>query len=183
VTADELVVAVFDALAGLRVPFMVSGSLASNFYGVPRATQDADLVLELDALPLDQLQSQLQTSFEIDRQISFETVMGSRRVVARARDASFDVELFDLTTDPHDRERFRRRRLVEVLSRSVALPTVEDVLINKLRWWQRARRRKDYDDARNVLAVQQHSLDQHYLHRWCRELGLNDLLDELRRTI
>ena len=43
-TSEDLVVLVFDALSALHVPFMVSGSLASNFYGVPRATQDADLV-------------------------------------------------------------------------------------------------------------------------------------------
>lgn len=45
-TSEDLVVAVFDALAALDVPFMVSGSLASNFHGVPRATRDADLVGE-----------------------------------------------------------------------------------------------------------------------------------------
>jgi hypothetical protein len=40
-----LVVAVFDALIALNTPFIVSGSFASNFYGVARATQDIDFVL------------------------------------------------------------------------------------------------------------------------------------------
>ena len=52
-TGEETVVTVIDALTALRVPYVVSESLASNFYGVPRSTQDADLVLELSALPLE----------------------------------------------------------------------------------------------------------------------------------
>ena len=97
VTSEDLVVAVFDALTGLHLPFMISGSLASNFYGVPRATQDADLVLEL-----------------------------------------------------------------------------------KLRWSKLAGRRKDFEDARNVMAVQRDRLDHDYLRRWCGELGLLDQLETLK---
>ena len=182
-TSEDLVVAVFDALTALDVPFMVSESLASNFYGVPRATQDADLVLELNAVPIDRLAARLRDTFDFDSQVSFETVTGSRRLVAHARDSAFDVEFFDVTDDRHDRERFARRRMVTVLGRAVALPTPEDVIIVKLRWWQLAGRRKDVDDARNVVAVQRASLDQEYLRRWCEELGVLGLLEDVERSL
>jgi hypothetical protein len=183
VTSEDLVVAVFDALAALQVPFMVSGSLASNFYGGPRATQDADLVVELSDVPVDAFAARLQDVFDVDTQLAFETVTGSRRLVAHARESAFDVELFGVTDDPHDRERFARRRFVEVLGRTVALPTPEDVVINKLRWWQLAGRRKDLDDARNVVAVQRAALDQVYLRQWCRRVGVLDLLEDVERSL
>jgi hypothetical protein len=183
VTSEDLVVLVFDGLSELHVRFMVSGSLASNFYGVPRATQDADLVLLLNDVPVDALAARIGQAFELDTQIAFETVTGSRRLVARARDSAFSVELFDLTDDPHDRERFARRRPVAVLGRTVAVPTPEDVIITKLRWWQRAGRHKDLEDARNVLAVQRASLDQEYLRRWCRAVGVSDILEDVERSL
>ena len=108
-TSESLLAAVFDALAALDVPFMVSGSLASNFYGVPRATQDADLVLDLNRLRLDEFAARLGDRFDVDTQIAFEGVTGSRRVVVRVQDSVFRVELFDLTEDAYDRERFARR--------------------------------------------------------------------------
>ena len=37
--AEDAVVAVIDALG---IEYMVVGSLSSNFYGVPRSTEDAD---------------------------------------------------------------------------------------------------------------------------------------------
>ena len=160
VTSEDLVVAVFDALTGLHLPFMISGSLASNFYGVPRATQDADLVLELDKLPIDAFAARLGDRYEVDPQLAFETVTGSRRLVVRAAESAFYVELFDVTDDRHDRERFLRRRVVEVL--------------------ELAGRRKDFEDARNVMAVQRDALDHDYLGRWCRELGLLDQLEALK---
>jgi hypothetical protein len=183
VTGEEIVVTVIDALTALRVPYMVSGSLASNFYGVPRSTQDADLVLELSALPLEAFAARIGPGLQVDEQLAFETVTGARRLLVRARDAAFQVELFGVTDDPHDRERFARRRIVAAFDRQVALPTAEDVVITKLRWADRAGRRKDLDDARNVLAVQREHLDRPYVMKWCASLGLVAIFEELERSI
>ena len=182
-TSDDLVVVVFDALDGLRVPFMLSGSLASNFYGVPRATQDADLVLDYQRLPVEAFAARIAGVFDVDPQAGFESVTGSLRVVARARAAAFDVELFGLTDDEHDRTRFARRRFVDVLNRLVAVPTAEDVIVNKLRWFKLAKRRKDFDDARNVLAVQHEALDWPDLRAWCQRLALEVELGEAEKGI
>jgi hypothetical protein len=179
VTSEDIAGAVFAALAALDVPFMLSGSLASNFYGVPRATQDADIVLELYRLPLEPFAQRLGDDFTIDPQIAFETVTGSRRLLVTARATAFRVELFDLTTDPHDRERFARRRPVDVFGHRVAVPTAEDVILNKLRWWKIAGRRKDLEDARNVLIVQQSALDRSYLEKWADTLGVRTILDDM----
>jgi hypothetical protein len=41
-TADGAAVAVIDALDRAAIPFMVVGSLASDFHGIPHATRDID---------------------------------------------------------------------------------------------------------------------------------------------
>jgi len=46
-TADKAVIALVGALESLAIPYIVSGSLGTNVYGVPRATDDGDFVLEL----------------------------------------------------------------------------------------------------------------------------------------
>jgi hypothetical protein len=89
VTSEELLVVAFDALSAVGVPFMVSGALASNFYGVPRATQDADVVIDYKQLPLDALTAHLQRDFDVDPQPGFESVTGSLRQVARTHLSAF----------------------------------------------------------------------------------------------
>ncbi len=46
-------------LKAAGIPFMISGSLASSFYGEPRATNDFDLVIDPDAANLNRFLNSL----------------------------------------------------------------------------------------------------------------------------
>jgi hypothetical protein len=84
-----------------------------------------------------------------------------------------------LRDDPHDQERFRRRRTVALLGRSISLPSPEDVIITKLRWL----RKKDREDIGGVIAVQGDALDWDYIYRWCDQHGSRGVLEEIRREL
>jgi hypothetical protein len=53
----------------------------------------------------------------------------------------------------------------------------------KLRWFHALNRAKDYDDARNVVAIQGDRLDWNYITRWCDARGTRDLLEQMRASI
>jgi hypothetical protein len=57
-TADAALIAVISALESLGSPYVLVGSLATNFHGIPRSTRDADIVVAIDASTLDRLLSQ-----------------------------------------------------------------------------------------------------------------------------
>ena len=181
--SEEAAAAVIDALNALGVSYMLVGSFASNFYGVPRATQDADFVLQLGATPVSDLAQRLAPAFRLDPQMSFELITGTTRYVLQAADTAFQVELFLLSDDAHDQERFARRGRVRILERDSWMPTPEDVVITKLRWALQGQRAKDAEDARNVIAVQETRLDWDYVNRWCERHGTRALLDQLRSSI
>jgi hypothetical protein len=182
-TSEEATAAVIDALNALAVPYMLVGSFSSNYYGIPRSTQDADFVLQLGTTPISDLAQRLAPAFRLDPQMSFETITGTLKYVLQATDGLFLVELFLLSEDAYDRERFTRRRRVRILERDGWIPTAEDVVITKLRWALQAQRPKDRQDVRNVLAVQGERLDWNYIHRWCGQHGTRTLLDEVRSSI
>ena len=182
-TGNEATLAVIDALEASSIPYMLVGSYASNVYGVERSTQDADFVVELAEGAFGELSRRLPTAIRIDRQMSFETVTMTTRFVARVLESPFKIEFFLVSSDPHDQERFRRRRRVTAVNRPVWLPTAEDVIITKLRWSLVGRRSKDRDDARDVIAVQGDRINWDYVHSWCEQHGTRELLDEIRRSI
>ena len=70
-TADEAVVAVVGALEAVGVPYMIVGSLASNFHGIPRSTADADFVVELEPGRLQRLGDVLPAGLTLRHQGSF----------------------------------------------------------------------------------------------------------------
>ena len=170
---------VVDALERAGVPYMLVGSYSSNAYGIPRSTRDADFVIELGNVSPNTIAALLQPEIVIDAQLRFETITGTHRYIATHISSDFTVELFLLTDDPHHVERFKRRHRVEVADRALWLPTAEDVVIQKLRWFARGGRAKDRDDARDVLAVQKGRLNLDYVRGWCAQHETVPLLEQL----
>jgi hypothetical protein len=178
-TGEQAIVAVIDALNNLGFDYLVVGSISSNQYGIPRSTKDADFVVELGDRSIGVVARLLGPDFKLDPQMSFETVTGTLRSEIAVVNTAFTIEVFQLSTDAHDQERFRRRVPTKVLGRDSWLPTAEDVIITKLRW----ARSKDRDDVRDVIAVQQALIDWDYVHSWTERHGTTELLREIRRSI
>jgi len=176
---ESITLRVAEALEACRIPFILSGSFASNYYGIPRSTRDADFVLHMRQAVGQEFAKQLGEDFLLAPQLSFETNTGAFRQGLRHRKSAFRVELFLLSQDPHDQSRFQRRRAVQLHNRQLWLPSPEDVVVTKLRW----ARGKDKDDARDVMAVQRDKLDWAYIEHWCRQHGTLALLEEIRRAL
>ncbi len=182
-TNQEAVDRVIEALESLAISYMLVGSLSSNAYGVPRLTQDADFVIELETTDIGRIASNLGEPFRLDPQLTFETVTATHRHEVLFGDSGFKIELFHLSEDAHDQERFRRRVRQEVMGKPVWLPTPEDVVIWKLRWSKDGGRTKDFEDVRSVLAVQGDTLDWPHIHRWCDTHGTRELLEQARASL
>jgi hypothetical protein len=182
-TSDDAVIAVLEALDGVGVPYMLVGSFSTNVHGIDRSTKDADFVVEPGDTSILAVARQLGPRFRIEPRMSSET--GALRHEVTIADSPSTIEFFGLSADPHDQERFRRRRSLTLLGRAVWLPTVEDVIITKLRWAAIAARAKDRDDARDVIAVQdvEGQIAWDYVHAWCERHGTRALRDEVRASI
>jgi len=183
VTSPDVLHRLIDALEALQVPYMLVGALSVNQYADPRSTKDADIVVVLAPGQLQGIAQRLGAEAVIDRQLLFETATATRRNIIRLGGTNYRIELFHLSADPHDQERFRRRVLGSLDGRPAWVPLAEDVIVWKLRWIESARRGKDSDDVRNVLSTQFLTLDWPYIHHWCDQHGTRALLDEIIATI
>ncbi|HEV3343601.1 MAG TPA: hypothetical protein VG125_24730 [Pirellulales bacterium] len=182
-TAEEALLAVIEALESTGIGYMLVGSLSSNYYGVPRSTHDADFVARLGDQDLRQLLERLGPTFHLDRQMSFETVSMTTRHVLTIASSPFIIELFRLSDDEHDQQRFSRRRRGNVLGRAVWLPTAEDVIVTKVKWALNRASTKDRDDVRGIIAQLSEGLDWTYIYSWADRHGTRQLIDKIRGEI
>lgn len=113
-TGTQSLIELVAALERAVIPYMIVGSYSSNFYGIPRSTKDADLVIHLPSEKWAELPAILPEGIEMDGQMSFEMVTSTQRELLRVKDSLFEIELFRLSDDPHDRARFERRRRIEI---------------------------------------------------------------------
>ncbi len=142
---------------------------------------DVDFVVAAPLLAIDQIAMHFPPAFHVDPQPQMEMLTGTYRWIIRVDGTEFSVEIFHLGDDPHHHEIFRRRIAEQSaeFDRTIWIPTPEDLVIQKLRW----ARRKDLDDAQNILAVQGDAIDYAHIELWCGRHGTLERLAEVRAGI
>lgn len=175
---------VFDAI-GIR--YVVGGSVASSLYGIPRATQDVDLVADVKNSHVDAIVAALTGDFYVDDEMIRDAIKrrASFNVVHLA--TMFKADVFIMQGDSWSREEMVRARTeeVDVPAGRVAIrfASPEDTLLHKLIWYKLGNQVSDrqWGDILGVLKVQGEALDHGYLDRWAPLLDVSDLLLRAKR--
>ena len=177
--AAQIAQRVIAALNTAGIPHVLVGAFARNYYAEPRSTKDADVVLAVTTAGLRPFLAALGPNFRLDEQLAFETNTGTLKNVLIHAESGFTVELFYLSNEAHDQERFKRRRATSYEGQPTFVLTAEDYIVTKLRW----PRSKDFDDVRDVVALQDEALDWNYIHHWADLHGTRVKLDRVRSSI
>jgi hypothetical protein len=172
----KLVVARLDA-AGIL--YMVTGSLAANFYATPRMTRDIDLVVELREGDVGRVVVLFQDDYYIDRDM-VEQAIRNRSMFNMIHNALVvKVDCVVRKDSEYRREEFSRRRTVIVDGQPVTIVAPEDLILSKLEWAKESHSQMQLDDVRNLLRSV-HNLDQAYLTQWADRLELSWLYREVQ---
>jgi len=174
-TELELLRDISQRLEAAGITFMLTGSVAMNYYAQPRMTRDIDLVAELS----DVSPEAFVRLFEPDYYVNDEAV--SRAIARRAmfnliHNASIiKVDFIVLKSDPYRQEEFARRRQVNLGDFKTWIVSREDLILSKLYWAKDSRSEMQLRDVNSLLAAE---YDAEYLQKWAPALGVNDLLRE-----
>ncbi len=160
---------------------MLTGSWASSLHGVPRATHDVDLIVELNLAQIEPLAA----AFPAPEYYLSTSAM--RDAVERKRMFNlldvFDgdkVDFWLLTDSPFDQSRFSRKSLSRLGNIDLFVASPEDTILSKLDWAQRSGgSEKQFGDALQIYEIQAATLDHEYLRRWSRELRIDSLFDRM----
>ncbi len=66
-TSEDALKLLLSKLDECGIPYMITGSFASNIHGLPRATQDADIVIEVEQKTLEKFLESLGSAFYLIR--------------------------------------------------------------------------------------------------------------------
>jgi hypothetical protein len=143
-----------------HVPYMLTGSLASSMYGIPRATNDVDIVI---APTRDQLLSVVQMFQRVGLTVHTESALEAYRSRTQFNVIDFPKSLKADLILRQDRDfsvrEFDRRETHEVEGMRLTLATPEDVLIAKLEWAKQGESERQIQDAAGILKMQRETLD------------------------
>lgn len=181
---EEAVGRLVRRLEALGIPYMVAGSVASSHHGRPRATNDADVVIDPSPEALDTLVAALLADgYYVDPRIAREALRARRLFNVIDPESAFRVDLMIRNDRPFSRQEFARRERRELEGLPVFVATAEDTILSKLEWARKAGEvERHLADALGVLQVSGDRIDRAYVARWAAALGVEDLwLDLLRQ--
>lgn len=167
-------------LEELRIPYLVGGSIASSVHGIPRSTEDADLVADLRPQDVQPFVAALTATFYIDAERVLHAVKRRSSFNMLHHETGIKVDVFLLKGDLFSLQEMNRRLLISPLDDDAMIPVAspEDIILQKLRWYQMANgtSNQQWNDVLGVIKVQRRSLDLPYLKEWADRIGVDDLL-------
>lgn len=178
--SDELDIlkSVATRLEAAGISYMVTGSMAANFYTTPRMTRDIDLVIELSEEDIHRVVQLFQDEYYIDRDM-VEQAVRNRSMFNMIHNALVvKVDCVVRKDNDYRREEFSRRRPVAIAGQQVFIVAPEDLILSKLDWAKESRSQSQLGDVRNLLRSVQ-GLDMAYLNHWVERLGLAELYREV----
>jgi hypothetical protein len=182
---EEAVGRLVRRLEELGIPYMVAGSVASSHHGVPRATNDADVVIDPTREALDVLVAGLLADgYYVDARIAQEALRARRLFNVIDPETAFKVDLIIRKERPFSREEFARRERRDLGGLAASIATPEDTILSKLEWARKAGgSERQLTDALGVLQVCGERIDRPYVDRWAAVLGVEGLWRELLRQV
>lgn len=175
----EVLKIVAQRLEKAGIAYMLTGSIAANFYTVPRMTRDIDMVVELKPQDVDKVYSFFSADFYIDKETVKTEVARHGMFNIIHNDYIVKVDFIVKKESEYRQVEFERRQPVQVEDAKFFLVAPEDLILSKLDWSKENRSEVQLEDVRNLLASVE-DLDYSYLETWASKLGLTDLLKEVR---
>jgi hypothetical protein len=173
----ELLEKITGILENLRIPYLVTGSVAAMAFGEPRLTNDIDVVAAVGHEHI----KDLMTAFpEEEFYISEDAVRDAVRrqtqfnIIHPASGMKIDIIIRKRT--PFNDSRFSRIRRIkagENFETNFAAP--EDIILMKMQYYRDGGSEKHLRDISGILKISESEIDKNYIALWARRLNLMDV--------
>lgn len=177
----RVIAKIIQALQENGIPYAIVGGYSAIYWGRPRFTQDADLLVDLKISQIGLLVDALSDEFVVSPEAIQDAVRNRSEFNLIHQAEVFKTDLWVAANTPYDRQVLERRQLGELGDLEVYYQSPEDTILSKLRWCKTANlSERQFGDALGVYEIQERSLHQNYLDHWARVLDVSDLLDKVR---
>jgi hypothetical protein len=171
-------------LRDLGLRHMAVGSIASSIHGLPRFTNDTDLLVDIREEHVGPLVTRTKGTFYLDSDEARRSVAAGRAFNLIHLSSASKIDIFPAVHEFHATE-LKRSAVAEWIapgSAAISLPvaSAEDTVLSKLLWYKAGGAVSDrqWSDVLGIAARKK--LDWGYIESWTAKLGIAGLSDRLR---
>ena len=151
---------------------MITGSIALNFYVLPRATRDIDIVIETLSETANTFIQRFSERFYLEPNTVRQEWAGRGVGIFNLIDQNsfYKIDFIVRRFHRYEITKFNRRNQVNWGNHPYWIISIEDLIISKLQWVQDLQSERQLSDITQLLDVP--NLDLTYIRSWVAELDL-----------
>jgi hypothetical protein len=176
----KLIQLVVDRIEKLAIPYFITGSIASSYYGIPRYTHDIDVVVTISKQDATEIIRLFSGEGYISQEGIRDALSGTGMFNFIHSETGLKVDFWIDRGEPFTKSCFARARQVELTeSFWVMMASPEDVLLHKVYWDYLMPSERQLRDAQGIFSVLGQELDEAYMEKWAKELKIEDKMKSL----
>lgn len=155
--------------------YMLTGSMAMNYYAQPRMTRDIDLVVALTPQDTDTVVQLFTPDYYVSREAVSSSIALASLFNLIHQESVIKVDCIVRKNTPYRCAEFERRTRITIEDFSTWIVSKEDLIISKLWWAKDSHSELQLRDVKNLTDT---GCDTIYVEEWTKELGLFALWKE-----
>lgn len=167
----EVLKIVVKRLESAGVPYMITGSIAANFYTTPRMTRDIDIVIEIGENNIEALFSLFSDDFYIDKDSIRNAICNKQIFNIIHKEGVVKIDFIIRKDKKYSKIEFSRKRSIVFEELKINITSPEDLILSKLFWAKDTLSEMQIRDVRNLMKTVP-DLDIKYIENWIKELEL-----------
>lgn len=176
-TELDIVRDVSQRLDGARIAYMLTGSMAMNYYAQPRMTRDIDVVVALAPDDAQMIVDLFRPDYYVSEEAARDSISAESIFNLIHNESVIKVDCIVRKNTPYRHTEFDRRKQIKIDNFSTWIVSKEDLIISKLFWAKDSGSELQMRDVKNLVAT---GCDMGYIDKWTRELGLDNLWQQCR---
>ena len=160
------------------IAYMLTGSMAMNYYAQPRMTRDIDVVIAIGPEDVGRVAALFRPDYYVSEENIRESLAHESIFNLIHQESVIKVDCIIRQSSDYRRVEFERRERISILDFRTFIVSKEDLIISKLFWAKNSHSEIQLADVQNLLST---GYDADYLQHWTGELGLDNLLNECLR--
>ena len=181
----ELLLYAVRCFEKLKIPYLITGAVASIAYGEPRFTNDIDIVADIklahieafkSCFPEDEFYLEADSIKKaIDRRHQFNIIHPS---------SGLKVDVFISKRDGFDQSRFKRIKKLRVSEKDLAnFAAPEDIIIKKLEYFKKGGSERHLRDIASMLKISADIIDRTYISSWAEKFGVMEIWEAIQKKL
>jgi len=163
-------------LDGARIGYMLTGSMAMNYYAQPRMTRDIDVVVALRPADAARVVQSFSPDYYVSREAVDSSIAHQSLFNLIHNESVIKVDCIVRKQTEYRLTEFNRRQRIKIEDFETWIVSKEDLILSKLFWAKDSRSELQLRDVKNLVST---GCDRAYIQRWTTELGVGSLWHEV----